>query len=220
MQKVNFRDTMAQKPSLLIIGNSNVGKTSITKLLLPNPKDFKGKTGKSPGSTMLIKTISHPNLQYKISDLPGFGYIKGSSRRREEHTKKQLVIHIEKNYSEYFFSLIVINILRIEDELTKYHDSKSNTIPLSYELIQFIKEFKLPILVVINKVDKVSDFHKNRIISLFIEKAKTYNILLSPLTKIEESGGIIPYIEFSAIKKLNLDILKNIINFHLSKKSK
>jgi GTP-binding protein EngB required for normal cell division len=42
---------MNEKPSLLIIGNSNVGKSSITKLLLPNPKIFKGKIGKSPGST-------------------------------------------------------------------------------------------------------------------------------------------------------------------------
>jgi len=55
-------------PSLLIIGNSNVGKSSITRLLLPNPKIFKGKIGKSPGSTLLIKPISQPNLPYKIID--------------------------------------------------------------------------------------------------------------------------------------------------------
>jgi GTP-binding protein EngB required for normal cell division len=211
---------MKEKPSLLIIGNSNVGKTSITKLLLPNPKDFKGKTGKDPGSTLLIKSLSHPDLPFNILDLPGFGYMKDSSRRREEHTKKQLIIHIEKNYAQFFFSLIVINILRIEDELTKYHSAHSHTLPLSYELIQFLKEFKLPVLIIINKVDKVSNYHKNRIISLFVEKAKSYNLILAPLTKIEDYKGVIPYIEFSAFKKLNLNLLKTIINFHLSKKDK
>jgi len=67
---------MNKKPSLLIIGNSNAGKSSITKLLLPNPKVFKGRIGKSPGSTLLIKPITQNNLPYKIVDLPGFGYTK------------------------------------------------------------------------------------------------------------------------------------------------
>ncbi|MFX1287803.1 MAG: GTPase, partial [Promethearchaeota archaeon] len=97
---------MKYKPSLLIIGNSNVGKSSITRLLLPNPRKFKGKAGKQPGSTLMIKSIDFPELPYKIVDLPGFGYMKSSSRRREEHIKKQLVIHIEKHYKEYFFSLV------------------------------------------------------------------------------------------------------------------
>ena len=63
---------MIEKPSLLIIGNSNVGKSSITRLLLPNPKKFKGKRGKIPGSTLLIKPITQSGLPYQIIDLPGF----------------------------------------------------------------------------------------------------------------------------------------------------
>ena len=49
---------MKEKPSLLIIGNSNVGKSAITRLLMPNPRKFKGKTGKKPGSSLLIKSVS------------------------------------------------------------------------------------------------------------------------------------------------------------------
>ena len=106
--------------SLLIIGNSNVGKSSITRLLLPNPRKFKGKIGKHPGSTLLIKPITQFDLPYKIIDLPGFGYIKRASYRREEHIKKQIVLHIENHHLEYFFGLVVINILRIKDEIEKY----------------------------------------------------------------------------------------------------
>ena len=149
---------MNQKPLLLIIGNSNVGKSSITRLLMPNPRKFKGKIGKSPGSTLLIKTNTQKNLPYSIVDLPGFGYVSHSSRRRSEHIKKQIVIHIEKHHDAYFFGLIVINILRIEDEIKKYHIQNRRTIPLSFELIQFLSEFKIPLLILFNKIDKVSNF--------------------------------------------------------------
>ncbi|GAH84415.1 unnamed protein product, partial [marine sediment metagenome] len=146
-------------------------KSSITRLLLPNPRKFKGKIGKSPGSTLLVKSITQPNLPYKIIDLPGFGYASHSSRRRAEHIKKQIVLHIEKHYDDYFFGLVVINILRIEDEINKYFVLDNKTIPLSFELIQFLNEFKVPFLIIINKVDKFSIFDKKRIIQLFINSA-------------------------------------------------
>ena len=210
---------MKIKPSLLIIGNSNVGKSSITRLLVPNPKKFKGKAGKQPGSTLMIKSIEFPQLPYKIVDLPGFGYMNSSSRRREEHIKKQLIIHIEKHHDKYFFGLVILNALRIEDELKKYYLENDTTIPLSFELIKFLKEFEVPILVVLNKIDKISVFDKKKINSLLINSAKGYGLNL-----VETSGENvgdnkeIPYLEFSAIKKTNIEKLKRIINIFLRKK--
>ncbi len=207
---------MEDKPSLLIIGNSNVGKSSITKLLLPNPRKFKGKTGKKPGSTLLIKPIKLPQMSYDILDLPGFGYMKSSSRRRVEHIKKQLVVHIEKHHNEYFFGLVIINILRIEDELKKYHFQSQITIPLTFELIKFLEEFDIPLLVVLNKIDKISVFDKKRIISLFINTAKDYGLnLINVNEKIDNDRSKTPYLEFSALKKTNLDKLKRTINAQL-----
>lgn len=209
---------MIEKPSLLIIGNSNVGKSSITRLLLPNPKKFKGKRGKIPGSTLLIKPITQAGLPYQIIDLPGFGFMKHSSHRREEHIKKQIVIHIEKNHKQYFFGLVVINILRIEDEITKYFIQNKETIPLSFELIKFLREFNIPILVVINKTDKFSNFDKKRIINLFIDSAKEYDLNLVHLDNFNKDYEIdIPYLEFSALKKKNLGKLKGIIQKYLNK---
>ncbi|TET60945.1 MAG: hypothetical protein E3J52_02440 [Promethearchaeota archaeon] len=207
---------MKQKPSLLIIGNSNVGKSSITRLLMPNPRKFKGKIGKTPGSTLLIKPITQDNLPYKVVDLPGFGYISQSSRRRGEHNKKQIVVHIEKHYEDYFLGLIVINILRIEDEIQKYFIQNRKTIPLSFELIQFLNEFKIPLLVIFNKIDKFSNLDKKKIINLFIESAKEHGLKLVHLIdrKIEKKSEI-PYLEFSALKKTNLTKLKQIIQEYL-----
>jgi GTP-binding protein EngB required for normal cell division len=210
---------MKDKPSLLIMGNSNVGKSSITRLLLPNPKKFKGRAGKQPGSTLLIKPIEFPQMPYKIVDLPGFGYMKDSSRRRAEHIKKQIVIHIEKHHHEYFFGLIVLNSLRIEDELNKYFKDNEAAIPLTFELINFLNEFEIPLLVILNKVDKISVFDKKRIFSLLINAAKAFDLNLVQITdQVSKNINEIPYLEFSALKKTNLNKLKSIINASLRRK--
>jgi len=207
---------MKDKPSLLIMGNSNVGKSSITRLLLPNPKKFKGKAGKQSGSTLLIKPIEFPQMPYKIVDLPGFGYMKDSSRRRQEHIKNQIVIHIEKHHDEYFFGLVILNSLRIEDELKKYFLENETAIPLTFELIRFLKEFEIPLLVVLNKIDKISVFDKKRIMSLLINSAKTYGLNLIHVNEQSDNDrSKTPYIEFSALKKTNLDKLKRTINKYL-----
>ncbi len=210
---------MKEKPSLLIIGNSNVGKTSITRLLMANPRKFKGKSGKKPGSTLLIKPISQSSMLYQIIDLPGFGYMKHPSHRRQEHIKKQIVLHIEKHYKDYFFGLVVINILRIEDELQKYFIQNKKTIPLSFELINFLKEFKIPLLIVINKIDKVSNIDKDRIISLFLNSAEKFDLNIVRIDKNNpEKLNDIPLVEFSALKKMNLGKLKETISKFLKNK--
>jgi small GTP-binding protein len=207
---------MAQKPSLLIIGNSNVGKSSITRLLLSNPRKFKGKSGKTPGSTLLVKPITQPNMQYQIIDLPGFGYMSSSSTRRTEHIKKQIVIHIEKHYKDYFLGFIVLNILRIEDEIQKYFINNQQTVPLSFELIKFLKEFEIPLLIIINKIDKVSNIDKIKILNLFLKSAEEFGLDLMHLDEFfKENNGQLPYIEFSALNKENLDKLKKMVKQNL-----
>ncbi len=209
---------MMDKPSLLIIGNSNVGKSAITRTLLPNPRKYKGKTGKSPGSTLLIKPIWQKGMKFQVIDLPGFGYMKHSSQRREEHVKKQIVIHIEKHCRDYFFGLVVINILRIEDEINKYFIKNQETIPLTFELIKFLKESNIPLIVIVNKIDKVSNIDKKRALNLFIESSKEYGINLTHLDDFEQDNELkIPYLELSALKKINIRKLKQIIHVFLNK---
>ena len=207
---------MMNKPSLLIIGNSNVGKSSITRLLLPAPRKFKGKTGKSPGSTLLIKPIWQPGMKFQVIDLPGFGYMRHSSRRREEHIKKQIVIHIEKHNKDYFLGLIVINILRIEDEINKYFIQNKETIPLSFELIKFLTESGISVVIIINKIDKISNIDKKRIINLFVNSVREYGLKITHLDEYKLNDKTeIPYLDFSALKKINMQKLKQVIHEHL-----
>ncbi|TXT62219.1 MAG: Small GTP-binding domain protein [Promethearchaeota archaeon] len=208
---------MEEKPSLLIIGNSNVGKSTITRLLLPNSGVYKGKIGKTPGSTVLLKPITQKEMPFQIVDLPGFGYMKKESRRREEHIKKQLVSHIEHHHEKYFFGLVVLNVLRIEDELEKYFYQKKQTIPLSFEMITFLLEFAIPILIIINKTDKISTFDEKRIMKFFIDSARRYGLNVVHLDQFSDDYQIeLPYLEFSGLKKTNLGKLKKTLNLFLS----
>jgi GTP-binding protein len=207
---------MKEKPLLIIIGNSNVGKSSITRLLVPNPKLLKGKSGKQPGSTLLIKPIHQRNMAYEIVDLPGFGYIKHASKRREEHIKRKIISYIEKHHQNCFLALVVINILRIEDEIQKYYIDNHVTIPLSFELLNFLREFDVPMVIIVNKIDKISHFDKENKLSLFTNTAREYNIPLSKFNDIKSLGkDDISYLEFSALKKTNLHDLKKIVKYFL-----
>jgi len=144
--------------------------------------------------------------------------MKHSSRRREEHIKKQIVIHIEKHHRNYFFGLVIINILRIQDEITKYFIQNKDTIPISFELIKFLDEFGIPLLVVINKIDKLSNFDMKKSINTLVFSAKAFGLNLIHLDDFEKKDlQAIPYLEFSALKKINLGKLKNIIHRYLNK---
>ncbi len=205
---------MRDEPALLIFGNSNVGKSTITRLLLPHPGLYKGKIGKTPGSTLLIKPVFQEGMQYQIVDLPGFGFLKKESRRREEHIKNQLVSHIEHHHDKYFFGLIVLNVLRIEDELNKYFYQNQDTIPLSFEMITFLCEHKIPVLILLNKIDKISTFDERRIVKLFINTAKRYGLNIVPLEEFGYNYQYeLPYLKFSGLKKTNLGQLKKAIEY-------
>ena len=120
---------------------------------------------------------------------------------------KQIVVHILKHNKDYFYGLIVINILRIEDEINKFFVQNKETIPLSFELIKFLKEFQIPLLIIINKIDKFSQFDKNKAIKMFVDAAKEVGLNLVPLNN-EKSNDIVSYLEFSALKRTNLEKLK------------
>lgn len=205
---------MREDPALLIIGNSNVGKSTITKHLLPRSGEYKGKVGKTPGSTLLIKPVFQDGMRYQIVDLPGFGYLKKESQRREEHIKKKLVSHIEHHHDKYFLGLVVINVLRIEDELEKYFYKNEETIPLSFEMITFLLEYEIPLIILLNKIDKVSVFDERRIINLFVDTAARYGLKVVPLENFDyEYQYAIPYLKFSALNKTNLGNLKKAIDY-------
>lgn len=200
------------KPVLIIIGNSNVGKSSLTRLLLKNTKKFKGKSGKIPGTTLLLKTIEDPDIPYDILDLPGFGYMKGTSRRRTEHIKKMMVIRLDKHLEGFFLGLVIVNSLRIKDELEKWFYKNDNTVPLTFEIISLFHEFGVPLVLILNKIDKFNTLDQKKTEEFFLEAARKFGlkpIKFKDFKNFEEDQ--FPVLLTSALKKINTDEMKEII---------
>ena len=86
-------------------------------------------------------------------------------------------------------------------------------------MITFLREFEIPLLIIINKIDKVSNLDKNRIITFFLNSAEEFGLNIVSIDNYDtQNKNAIPLLEFSALKKTNLKKLKEIINKFIHKK--
>ncbi|MHA2088539.1 MAG: hypothetical protein ACW972_09695, partial [Promethearchaeota archaeon] len=78
----------------------------------------------------------------------------------------------------------------------------------------FLDEVKIPLLIVINKIDKLSIYDKDRITQKFLRSAREFELNVVHLNNLKKKTEI-PYLEFSALKKQNLKELKKVIQNRL-----
>ena len=126
-------------PQIAFIGRSNVGKSSILNSLTDTKK--LARVGKKPGKTTEINLFLINKTQYFV-DLPGYGYASGGLKDREKLRK--LIIW-------YFTSGEVrprktVLILEAKAGLTKFDG----------QMIEVLKEQGHAYVIVLNKVDKLS----------------------------------------------------------------
>ncbi|MEK7133961.1 MAG: ribosome biogenesis GTP-binding protein YihA/YsxC [Patescibacteria group bacterium] len=126
-------------PNIAFIGRSNVGKSSILNTLT-GKKDL-ARVGKKPGKTTEINFFLVNRTHYFV-DLPGYGYAAPAQRDREKLRK--LIIW-------YFTSgevrpQKVVLILEAKAGLTRFDE----------EMLKILKELGYSYVVVLNKVDKLS----------------------------------------------------------------
>lgn len=156
------------------IGRSNVGKSTLINALA-NEKI--SKTSKTPGLTQLINIFDFKD--YRIVDLPGYGYAKVSKNKKFEITN---MINDYINNRPNLFCVFMICDIQTITELDKqvYKDvcTRFNNV-----------------YVILNKADKVnkSYFDNNK-----VKIAKTLNIDVSKLIPISAANKI----NIAYIKKL------------------
>jgi len=143
-------------PRLVLIGNSNVGKSTIAKYFLHNKKLATGAIGKQAGSTVALKLYRDPALPFDIVDLPGFGAMTRTSKDRKDKIHTEIVQYVERDKSNIFLIMVIISGLRVLDELEKWYYQDETTIPLTFEFISWIGgQLGLPCVMVVNKIDRL-----------------------------------------------------------------
>ena len=132
------------KAEFLLVGRSNVGKSSFINALL-NQKNL-ARTSSRPGKTQTLNFYIVNDLFYLV-DVPGYGY---ASVNHEQQKKMGLMIeeYLEKREEmKRVFMLIDFRIKPTENDLLMY---------------QFLKYYNIPVTLVLTKADKVSPSRKEK----------------------------------------------------------
>ena len=133
----------AQKPEVLIVGRSNVGKSSLINALTQKKK--LAFTSSKPGHTRLLNYYDIDNKFYLV-DAPGYGYAKGGI------DLDRLFAEMMSSYFENNSDLRLVLILL---------DARRELSDDDLEIVEYVKENKIPFALVITKYDKVNQKEKS-----------------------------------------------------------
>ncbi len=135
-------------PEFLLVGRSNVGKSSFINTLL-NKRGL-ARTSSTPGKTQTINFYLANNTFY-IVDVPGYGYAQVN---RDQQKKMGLMIeeYLEnRDELKRVFMIVDFRIKPTEDDILMY---------------QFLKYYDIPVTVIVNKADKVGSSKREKNLKL------------------------------------------------------
>ena len=127
-----------EKPEFLLVGRSNVGKSSFINSIIER-RNLAKVSGK-PGKTQTLN-FYNVNEDFYLVDVPGYGYANVS---KEVQQKFGIMIedYLEvRDNLKYVFMLVDYRIKPTQDDLLMYN---------------FLKYHNLPVVIVATKLDKVS----------------------------------------------------------------
>jgi len=127
-----------RKPQIAIAGRSNVGKSSLLNRLLGSKK--LAKVSSTPGKTRSLNFFL-VNDKFHLVDLPGYGYAKVPISVKMEWG---ILVRDYLTTVEHLVGLILLLDCRRE---TTVEDN---------ELVAWLAERKLPVLIALTKADKLS----------------------------------------------------------------
>lgn len=125
-------------PTFVMVGKSNVGKSSFINTLTNNKK--LAKVGSNPGKTRSINYFN-VNNQFYLVDLPGYGFSKMSLKEKESINK------LTNNFLEKS-----LNIRHIFFLVDIRHEPTEN----DRAMYDWLAEKQIPCTIVANKADKLS----------------------------------------------------------------
>lgn len=160
--------TESTLPEICFSGRSNVGKSSLINKLL-NRKSI-ARVSSTPGKTITVNFYRLP--EFRLVDLPGYGFAKVADRDRERWSELM---------EEYFKSgrniKLCLQLIDMRHPATEFDIS----------MLQFLSHFEIPYAVVLTKCDKLN-------------KTEFQNRLTALKEELGELGDGITVIPFSALK--------------------
>ena len=131
-----------QKSEVLIVGKSNVGKSSLINALCNKKK--MAFTSSKPGHTRLLNYYDIDGAFYMV-DAPGYGYAKGGL------DLDRLFANMMESYFDNNNELKLVLILL---------DARRELSVDDQEIIDFVKESNVSYFIVVTKYDKVNQKEK------------------------------------------------------------
>ena len=139
------------KPEFLLVGRSNVGKSSFINSILSR-KNL-AYTSATPGKTQTLNFYGVNNKFYLI-DVPGYGYA-AVDRKTQAKFGMMIEEYIEKREQlKRVFMLVDFRMKPTEDDLLMYN---------------FLKYYNLPVTIIATKADKVSGSKKQKNLKMILD---------------------------------------------------
>ena len=136
---------------VVLIGRSNVGKSTLMREITGHTFD----TGQRPGVTRSPNHFDWASADFVISDLPGFGFMKGVPEDVREEIKTDVVQYVERNAEHILVGILVVDGKSVIDIIDRH--SGPDEIPHDVEMFHFLREVGVEPVVAVNKMDKVDD---------------------------------------------------------------
>lgn len=136
-----------KKDKIIIVGRSNVGKSSAIRALTGKAV----KVGRRPGVTLRPKVIPY-KAGKTLVDMPGFGFMSGVSEKETERIKDFIIRYIEEA-DDLLFAIQIVDAKAFA-QIARRWEARGQ-IPVEIEMFDFLNEMNLNPLLVANKIDRV-----------------------------------------------------------------
>ncbi len=146
-----FDDRPDRDAEVVLVGRSNVGKSTLMRELTGHKFD----TGGKPGVTRQPNHYDWTAEDFVLTDLPGFGFMSGVEADYREEIKTAIVQYLEAEADNILVAVLVVDGKSVIDIIDRHTTDES--IPYDVEMFHFLRELDIPTVVAVNKMDKVDD---------------------------------------------------------------
>lgn len=160
----------ADGPEIAFAGRSNAGKSSVLNRLTGSRHT--AKVSKTPGRTQLLNFFAVSGGG-RLVDLPGYGYAKAGRRAQEAWQRN---VNEFLSHREALAAVVLVTDIR--------HPGQ----PYDLELLEWAAASELPLLVLLNKADKLKRNAQNQ--ALQAMRAATQHMPLVKVALFSAQSGL------------------------------